>query len=126
MARPFAKIDLKQVQAFASRGLTREQVAYSIGITPQTWFNRVKSEPEIEEAYLRGKTEGVKAVANKLLEKAMTGDNTAMIFFLKCNGWKENSELTLKTVDPERDIKDLSFNELMQLAGKKDNLKDGS
>ncbi len=100
MARPFAKIDIKQVKALASRGLTREQVAYSIGITPQTYYNRVKTEPEIEEAYQHGKAEGIKAVANKLLEKALTGDNTAIIFYLKCNGWREENSVEVKNTTP--------------------------
>jgi hypothetical protein len=100
MARPFAKIDIQQVKALASRGLTREQVSYSIGINPATYYNRVKTEPEIEEAYQAGKAEGIKAVANKLLEKAMTGDNTAMIFFLKCNGWKEENSVEVKNTTP--------------------------
>jgi len=111
MTRERIKINLKEVKALASRGLTREQVAYSLGFTPQTYSNHVKVNPDLELAYQEGKTEGVKAVANKLLEKAMTGDNTAMIFFLKCNGWKEENSVEVKNTTPinlviKNDLKD--------------------
>lgn len=126
MARTKIFIDLNKVRELASLGLTRDQVSYSLGINPHTYSNRIKDEPEIEEAYQAGKTEGVKKVANKLLEKAMTGDNTAMIFFLKCNGWKETQELNIKSETVQKDIKDLSFEELVALAKDPKKKKDGS
>jgi hypothetical protein len=100
MARKKIEIDLEQVRSLASRGLTREQVAYSLGFTPQTYGNHARSDPSLEEAYQHGKAEGIKAVANKLLEKALTGDNTAIIFYLKCNGWREENSVEVKNTTP--------------------------
>ena len=85
------KIDPKQVEALASRGLTREQVAHNLGIGVRTLQRRTHEDPAFEEAYLRGKAKGITEIANALFKKAQEGNTTAQIFFLKCNGWKEES-----------------------------------
>lgn len=91
------KIDPKQVEALASRGLTREQVAHNLGIGVRTLQRRANEDPAFEEAYLRGKAKGITEIANALFKKAQEGNTTAQIFFLKCNGWKEASALEVKS-----------------------------
>lgn len=76
----------------------------------------------ISEAYRRGKSKGVKVIANALFEKAKKGDNAAMIFFLKCNGWRENSETTIK-IDTERNVQQLSDAELFEIVENSKNKK---
>lgn len=94
------KIDPKQVEALASRGLTREQVAHNLGIGVRTLQRRANEDPAFEEAYQRGKAKGIAKIANALFEKAVKGNTTAQIFFLKCNGWKESSEVEVKNTTP--------------------------
>ena len=94
------KIDPKQVEALASRGLTREQVAHNLGIGVRTLQRRANEDPAFEEAYLRGKAKGITEIANALFKKAQEGNTTAQIFFLKCNGWKEESSVEVKNTSP--------------------------
>lgn len=106
------KIDPKQVEALASRGLTREQVAHNLGIGVRTLQRRTHEDPEFEEAYLRGKAKGITEIANALFKKAQEGNTTAQIFFLKCNGWKEESSVELKVNEPTKGLKEMTDEEL--------------
>lgn len=105
------QIDPKQVEALASRGLTREQVAHNLGVSSRTLQRRTKEDPAFEDAYLRGKAKGITEIANALYKKAQEGNVTAQIFFLKCNGWKEESAVEVKNTAPvqliiKNDLKD--------------------
>ena len=116
------KIDIEKIKALASRGLTKEQIALSLGFSSRTFLRRQQENKEIEHAYREGKAQGVGIIANALFEKAKKGDNTAMIFFLKCNGWKENSETTIK-IDTERNVQQLSDAELFEIVENSKNKK---
>ena len=95
------KIDLSKIEQFASRGLTREQVAHNLGFTPQTWCNHDKeTKGALEQAYQNGKSKGIAQIANALYEKASKGNTVAQIFFLKCNGWKEENSVEVKNTTP--------------------------
>ena len=109
MARK-TEIDLEKIEHFAALGLTREQVAHNLGFTSRTWQNHNK-DGSLEEAYMRGKSKGVSVIANALYKKAREGNTTAQIFFLKCNGWKEESAVEVKNTSPvqliiKNDLKD--------------------
>lgn len=106
------KIDPKQVEALASRGLTREQVAHNLGVGVRTLQRRANEDPAFEEAYLRGKAKGITEIANALFKKAQEGNTTAQIFFLKCNGWKEESSVELKVNEPTKGLKEMTDEEL--------------
>lgn len=103
---------LEKIEAGASRGLTNEQIAAYIGWAPSTLYYKIQKEREaadevnesgdvdacheaksgISETIKRGKARGVANIANALYEKAVNGDNTAMIFFLKnrdSDNWKD-------------------------------------
>ena len=103
-------IDLEKIESYAVLGLTREQVAHNLGFTSRTWQNYNK-DGSLEEAYMRGKSKGVSVIANALYKKAREGNTTAQIFFLKCNGWKEESAVEVKNTSPvqliiKNDLKD--------------------
>ena len=116
------KIDIEKIKALASRGLTKEQIALSLGFSSRTFLRRQQENKEIEQAYREGKAQGVGIIANALFEKAKKGDNTAMIFFLKCNGWKENQETTIN-INNTKDIKELSDAELFEIIENSKNKK---
>lgn len=69
-------------------GLTDEQIAKNIGIRRETLWDWQKKYPNIANALKRGKEEVNFAVENALLKKALSGNTTAMIFFLK-NNWRD-------------------------------------
>ena len=117
------QIDLDKVEELASEGLTKEQVAHNMAVSERTFYRRDQElNGAISEAYRRGKSKGVRVIANALFEKAKKGDNTAMIFFLKCNGWKENQETTIN-INNTKDIKELSDAELFEIIENSKNKK---
>src|SRR5699024_550272 len=69
-------------------GLTIEQTAKAMGINPDTIYTWVKKFPEIYEALKTGKEEANAIIENKLFQKALSGNMTAIIFYLK-NNWRE-------------------------------------
>ena len=78
----------------ASQGLNQEQIASIVGLKSSQWYERCKQNPDISDAYKRGKSKGVLAISNALFEQARNGNTTAQIFFLKAQGgWRENIRL---------------------------------
>jgi hypothetical protein len=46
-------------------------------------YDRQNEYPEFLEAIKRGRSSGIHKITNQLFDKAMSGDNTAIIFYLK-------------------------------------------
>lgn len=96
--KPRKEIDLGEVERLASLGLTREQIALSLGVSTSTLYNRLRDDEEFAEAVKRGEAMGISAVASKLMDQINEGNTTAMIFFLKSRaGWRESSELKVES-----------------------------
>jgi hypothetical protein len=87
------KIDLKQVEEFASQGLSQEQIAAALGISARTLGARKAESAEFAEAIKKGQAKGIQEVANALFQNAKGGNVTAQIFFLKARAqWKDKHE----------------------------------
>lgn len=94
--KPRIEIDLAKVEALASRGLTKQQIADALGVSQTTFYARQKESEEFEEAIKRGQAKGVASVSNKLYESAMRGEAWAVCFFLKTKGgYKETQKLEM-------------------------------
>lgn len=74
---------LTLLEGWARDGLTDEQIAHNAGITAVTLYDWKKKYPKISEALKRGKEVVDFEVENALLQKALNGDTTAQIFWLK-------------------------------------------
>lgn len=99
--KPKIEIDLDKVEMLASRGLTLEQIATSLGISVKTLERRKRDMTEMSDAIKRGRDKGVALIANKLYAEAKDGNVAAMIFFLKTQGgWKEKQEVDVKHSAP--------------------------
>lgn len=99
--KPRKAFDLAEVERLASLGLTREQIASSLGASASTVYNRLRDDEEFSEAVKRGEALGIGAVASKLMDQINEGNTTAMIFYLKSRaGWRESSEIRLETNAP--------------------------
>lgn len=84
------------LQGWKRNGLTDEQIAQNIGISARTLERWKKSYSQICRALKVGREQANFAVEGKLLQKAMAGNTTAMIFWLK-NNWRDkynDSELS--------------------------------
>lgn len=79
---------LQRLEGWKRNGLTDEQIANNIGIRRETLWDWQKKHPNIANALKRGKEDVNFAVENALLRKALSGNTTAMIFFLK-NNWRD-------------------------------------
>ena len=80
-----------------------------IGCSQKTIERRSKDNVDFAEAIKNGQAKGIATVTNALFTKACEGDNTAMIFFLKCRGgegWREKQQIEITT--PTVTVKDLT------------------
>lgn len=94
MPKPKIEINIETIEQLASRGLTLEQIASSMGFSVRTLMSRKSESAEIAEAIKRGKDKGITIIANKLFKAASGGNISAMIFFLKTQGgWKETQKI---------------------------------
>ena len=84
------------LQGWARDGLTDEQIANNVGISTVTLYDWKKKYPTISNALKKGKEVVDFAVENALLKKALSGDVTAMIFWLKNrrrNSWRDRYDM---------------------------------
>ena len=76
------------LQGWKRNGLTDEQIAKNIGINVRTLDKWKAKYGRIGQALKIGHEQANYAVEGKLLKKAMSGNTTAMIFWLK-NNWRD-------------------------------------
>lgn len=74
---------LIRLEGWARDGLTDEQIASNCGISPGTLYDWKNKHPEISKALKKGKEVVDYEVENALLKRALAGDTTAQIFWLK-------------------------------------------
>jgi len=90
--------------------LTKSQIADYFGISETTLRAIEDRQPEVSEAYKRGRSEAVLDIASNLMSQARDGNTTAAIFFLKTKaGWRETDApqnqqpINLTVVNPHGD-----------------------
>lgn len=112
--------NILRMQAWARDGLSDEQLAHNMGITPSTLYEWKKKYPEISESLKKGKEVADIEVENALHELAVSGNVTAIIFWLKNRlpeKWRDKRDVDLggevKTSSP---YDELSVEELRALA----------
>ena len=97
MGRPKFEVTpevLEKAERAMAQGLTREQCAAALGISPSTFYLYQAENSEFSEAIKRGEANGIVQVTNALYEKAtIDRDNVAIIFYLKNRaGWVDKTE----------------------------------
>ena len=81
---------LHEVEEMAGRGLTVNQIASCLGISPSTFYLKQAKFSEFSDTIKKGQAIGISKVTNKLFENAaVKGDNVAIIYYLN-NRDKEN------------------------------------
>ena len=109
--------EYKQISQWSGDGLNESQIATLLNVNISTITREKKRNEQFAEAIKRGKGRGIQRVTNKLYEKALEGDNTAMIFYLKNRaGWQDKIEK--ETIIEQKQVIDLtriSNNELSKL-----------
>lgn len=82
--------------------LNQKQISDILGISDSRFRELYAEHPELADAYKSGKSGAIKGVAQTLLAKALHGDTTSAIFFLKTQaGWTEKVDVQaiLATMD---------------------------
>jgi len=93
----FDEAQTAQVEALAAV-LSKGQMADYFNISETTLREVESRQPEVFDAYKRGKAKAIGNVAKNLISQAQMGNITAAIFYLKTQaGWKEEKE-------PEREL----------------------
>lgn len=91
-ARVFSADEIKQVQLLAAR-LTKTQMADYFNISENTLREVEKRQPEVLEAYKKGKVQQIDEVVGHLLEQCRKGNIAGIIFYLKTQaGWSEEQQ----------------------------------
>ena len=88
------------IEGWARDGLIDEQIAHNMGISVQTLWVYKNSHPEIREVIKKGKEVVDYYVENALLQKALDGDVTAQIFWLKNrkpSKWRDKQDIEVKS-----------------------------
>jgi DNA-binding XRE family transcriptional regulator len=103
------KKEIDDAEAYASRGLTKEQIAECLGIHYDTLNEKSKLYPEFSDAIKRGKAKGIAHVASNLMKNIENGSVPAQIFWLKVNAkWKETEVVESVNIPHEKALDDLA------------------
>lgn len=88
--------EVAKVRLYAGLGSTQEQIAALIGKSVDTLARNGRT----AEALHSGRAETIAKVAGTLVRKALNGDTTSMIFYLKTQaGWSEKQLLDHSSSD---------------------------
>jgi hypothetical protein len=98
--------DAQQIEVMAGLGLTVEQIATVLGISPRT-FNRWCQDPTILAHYKKGLDTAQVQISQTLFQKAKDGDTTAIIWYEKTRaGRKEVSQVEVVDERVKAELRD--------------------
>lgn len=94
--------DVEKCETYGKVGLTLDQIAGIVGVSPTTLDEIIKRQPEVGRAIKKGRAQGIYQMGGTLFQRGLgvrdpktkkyieKPDTTAMIFYLKCQGrWVE-------------------------------------
>lgn len=92
---PFdTKEGLERLKTMMSYGLNVEQVAGIFKMHRATMYTLMERNPQIKIYMDEGRAIGIAKIAQSLAQRAIDGDTTAAIFYLKAQaGWKDRTEV---------------------------------
>ena len=95
---PPVVIDHARAESVAAMGGTNEQIASALGVSLGTLKNARNRDAGLDDAIKTGKDKADLRVVSSLYNKAINGDTTAMIFWLKNRRpaeWKDRKDVGL-------------------------------
>ena len=99
----------QEAREMASNGLTVSQISDCLGISESTLYAKQGEYKEFMDAIKKGRADGIHKVSNALFEKAIQGNVTAMIYYLKVidrENWGENQPESLREIPPMQIVVD--------------------
>ena len=95
--RVLTEKEIHQVESLAAV-LSIDQMADYLSISQKTFQQILKRQDGVSTAYKKGRSNAIGSVAKGLIRKAMDGDTTSAIFYLKTQaGWKETQHIQQET-----------------------------
>jgi hypothetical protein len=92
------KVNLSQVERLAGLGLIDKEIGIILGVSQRT-ITRWKNDPEFLSTYKKGRLQSEIDITRTLYKKAMDGDVTSIIFWLKNRRNDKWSDLKKLDVD---------------------------
>jgi hypothetical protein len=93
----FDEHQIKMVESLASV-LSKRQLADYFAISETTLRAIEARQPEVSDAYKKGKAKAIAGIASNLISQARKGNMTAAIFYLKTQaGWRDQETTTIST-----------------------------
>ena len=85
-----ASVDVRTLEAMAVAGMTPAEIARYYNITRQGMVKVIENNPELKDAFYRGKDHVTVKAINGLVKKIDEGEMFAIVYYLnnRC-GWKE-------------------------------------
>lgn len=114
----------QQIESIDELGqtLTIERLANAFEMSKPTLLRIFKENPEIALRYKKSKSKVSNNIAKSLIQKAINGDTTAMMFYLKTRDrWRQNA-VKIK-IDPENSIKDILNTIITKMSGDGDEVE---
>lgn len=111
------------IEGYARDGAKESQIAEALGISHNTLINMKNNYVEVSEALRKGKEIVDYAVENALLRKALGGDTTAIMFWLKNrkpSQWRDIKEINANLQDG---FVNLDFSGIVAKVGNKGHLE---
>jgi hypothetical protein len=101
MGRPPVAVDPAQLEKLAARWLTKEAAADILGISRRTLFDKLKDDPALEAAWLRGRSMLQANTMDWLINSAQSGSVRAQMFLAErvvgLDGKSKDSESVTET-----------------------------
>ena len=97
-------LDPAKAESVAAMGGTNEQIADALGVSPTTLKNIRKRDKAVDAAIAHGKDKADLQVVASLYKKALAGDTTACIFWLKnrrSQEWRDRHEQAISGTGPD-------------------------
>jgi predicted DNA-binding protein (UPF0251 family) len=86
---------IESIEIMAGRGLTLDDIALILKISPKTLDRRLSDCEEVREAYDRGRAIAKQTVTEALFKQIERGKLAAIFFYLKTQcGWRETDKPT--------------------------------
>lgn len=83
-----------------AKELDMEQLGNFFGLDKRTLLNVRERQPEVNEAYMRGRAKGLKEMTASLYKRGIAGSDTAAIFYIKYrSGWRESDMFQIDIED---------------------------
>ena len=95
----FDNSQIDQVEKLSAM-LSKSQLSDYFGISENTFRAVEHRQPEVSEAYKKGKSRAIASVAASLLKQAQKGNMTAAIFYLKTQGQYKEDQVVEMEIPP--------------------------